>query len=241
MKMTKKETIEQPDTKMIQFLRKLPVLFIPQLSERSDFPQEMIEVLRDFVEVFSGHGYVRTHSFLSSWVIEYTTNGLLVEKEIQEIVHSCPWEQDQTRKYLNLLEKNKFIHFSRNTDKKKICKLNMLDNSQCSNELKRMLSYYSKVYRAEDFNTSNLTKSLQVYQNCIKKSSVFEVSKKRFDPKSKKISQATADDYSVLIEELISAYLEIHEEDSQDVTIRLTKALTRNPLLFKGLKREKSD
>ena len=239
--MTKKETIEQSDTKIIQFLRKLPVLFIPQLRGKNDFPQEMIGVMRDLGEVFCSHGYVRTHSFLSSWVKEYTTNGLLVEKEIHEIVHSCPWERDQTRKYLGLLEKNKLIHFIRNTNKMKICRLNLSNNSQHSNELKRMLSYYSKVYRAEDFNSNNLTKSLQVYRNCIKKSSVFEVSKKRFVPKSKKISQATADDYSVLIEQLISAYLEIHEGDSQDVTIRLTKALTRNPLLFKGLKREKGD
>ncbi len=233
------ETTKQSDTKLIQLIRKLPLVIIPKLRERKKFTKEMIEVLRTLVENLCDHGYIRTHSFLSSWVKEYTTNGLLGVKELREIVSSCPWNRDQTKKYLDLLEKNKLIHFSRNSDKKKICRLNLSDNNQHSNELKRMLSYYSKIYRAEDFNSSNLTKTLQVYQNCTKKSSVFETSKKGFDQKSKRISHATVDDYSVLIERLIRAYSEIDEKDSQDVTIRLTKVLTSEPLLFRGLKREK--
>jgi len=235
------ETTEQSDTKLIQFIRKLPLLVIPKLRGRKKFTKDMTKALRTLVENFCDHGYLRTHSFLSSWVKEYTTNGLLGVKELREIVDSCPWSRDQTKKYLDLLEKNNLIHFTRNSDKKKICRLNLSDNNQHSSELKRMLSYYSKIYRAEDFNSNNLTKTLQVYQNCTKKSSVFETSKIGFDQKSKRISHATVDDYSVLIDRLISAYSEIHEEDSRDVTIRLTKVLTSDPLLFRGLKREKGD
>jgi len=235
------EITEQSDTKLIQFIRKLPLLVIPKLRGRKKFTKDMTKALRTLVENFCDHGYLRTHSFLSSWVKEYTTNGLLGVKELCEIVDSCPWSRDQTKKYLDLLEKNNLIHFTRNSDKKKICGLNLLNNSQCSSELKRMLSYYSKIYRAEDFNSNNLTKALQVFQNCTEKSIVFETSKIGFDQKSKRISHATVDDFSVLIERLISAYSEIHEEDSQDVTIRLTKVLTRDPLLFRGLKREKGE
>ena len=232
------ETTEQSDTELIQLLRKLPLVIIPKLSGRKKFTKEMTKVLRTLVENLCDLGYLRTHSFLSSWVKEYTTNGLLGVKELCEIVDSGPWNRDQTKKYLDLLEKNKLIHFTRNSDKKKICRLNLLNNDQRSCELQRMLSYYSKIYRVEDFNSNSLTKTLQVYQNCTNKSSVFKTSKKRFDQKGKKISHATTDDYSVLIEQIIEAYSEIHEEDSQDVTVRLTRVLTRDPLLFRGLKRK---
>jgi len=235
------ETTEQFDTELILLIRKLPLLIVPKLRGRKKFTKEMTKALRTLVGKICEHGYLRTHSFLSSWVKEYTTNGLLGVKEIQEIVDSGPWNRDQTKKYLDLLETNKLIHFTRNSDKKKICMLNLLNNHQHSCELQRMLSYYSKIYRAEDFNSNNLTKTLQVYLSCTKKSSASETLKKRFDQKRKEISHATADDYSDLIEQIIRAYSEIHELDSPDVTIRLTKVLTRDPLLFRGLKRENGD
>ncbi|MBK5114569.1 MAG: hypothetical protein JJE41_13175 [Candidatus Heimdallarchaeota archaeon] len=237
--MKDEELTKQFDSKMVQCIRKIPKLVIPRITDEGDLTQEMIKTLKKLVDIFCNTGYIRTHAFLSSWIKDFTTTGLLKEKEIHEVVDSSYWGWDQTNKYLDFLKKSDYIIFGRNTDKMKICRLNFSPNTNCSLELQRLLTYYSKFYRANELNENFCEEALLRYRNCIRKSYNFENVERNFAQKSNRIAQATDDELSILFEELISAYSGIYEEDSQNPTTRLTKVLVEHPLLFRGLKMER--
>lgn len=236
--MSEDDAGEKSIEEIIQLIRKLPVLLIPRIEDGGNLIPVMIEGLRNITDVFCDRGFLRTHAFLSSWLHDYSVNGTLHEKEIQEIVDSCPWNRDQTRKYLDTLEKNNYLITERNTKKNKVYRLNFSLTNPCSPDLHRMLTFYSKFYKADTLTENQFNDVLLSYRNCIRKLDVFRIKKEKFTLKSQNISLATDDQLTNFKDQLIRTYTEI-QEDFQDATVRLVKVLLEQPLLVKGLSKKR--
>ncbi|MGC9778132.1 MAG: hypothetical protein HZR80_02705 [Candidatus Heimdallarchaeota archaeon] len=224
-----------------QLLRCISNLITYSYNKRESLNGDLLDKVVILIRTLTDEGFIRTHSFLTSWIKEYIRSGLLEEKEQHQLIASLPWSEDQSRFYLYVLEGKKLISSERNSNKKKIYLLNLTNNLPETSELSNLLYYYSKISRKSKFNLKNINKLLLVYHRCLTKERELANIGKQFEQRENEIRPITGKESSTFIESLIESYLVVEEGESINAKNRLVKILSKQPLLYKGLCEKKGE
>lgn len=195
------------------------------------------KVTRLLIKKIAKKGFLRTHAFFVNWVTELFEDGELSRKSLQEICSELPWSWDQTKKYCDALEENGLLQYTRDSQGRKVCVLNLeyffrdAIKDIPSQELR--LFYYLK-YRKKIPNNHllHLKKAITNYSTKIAK---LKKAKKKIKKMKEEILPAKQHQIEQKADEIANLYWHSVNKKGSSVTKKIESILIKDPSLVFSL------
>lgn len=195
------------------------------------------ETIGFLVRKIAENGFIRTHALLINWLQELFEFGELKSHTFQELIEKLPWGWDQSKKYLDRLEENNLITYSRDSSGRKTCQLLIpnLREENISNQLYVLMNFFTYI-------SPPTPKTLKRIHYCYKQYCQLKIKLETIEQKvstgRKHLRLATEKEQKEYIESIVYAYFQ--PEDFEEITTqkRIEVALKLEPLMMRGIKRE---
>jgi len=184
------------------------------------------------LQIVVGNGFIRTHAIITNWVIELFEQGEVSTKTFHELIEQLPWGWDTTREYIDSLKELGIIRYSRDSQGRKICTLNLEEKTK-TKQLMNLVEFYKQNGLVEKMNIkdtrNDYTKYYQKLHEWFSKKQIIE-------QYSKKIKQAPTSTVDRFKHKVITFICGSKEDELRK---NLLEYIREQPLLLRSLERRK--
>jgi len=189
------------------------------------------ELYSNLLRMIVGKGLIRTHAFLANWLVELHNVGELRAKTIHEMIEQLPWTRDKTQEHLDSLEEEGLLQFSRDSNGRKTCLLNIEDDKQKVRQLANLLWFFKAYPKQSERILPLFYPEYSAYSKSIYEWSHVE---KSLAEKTRRYEQASEEEMNTFVKQIGSlAFI----ENTREFERKLLEMIKWQPLFLYSLKK----
>lgn len=188
------------------------------------------EDFKKILQIVVEYGFIRTHTIIANWLIELFEQGEVSTKTFHELIKDLPWSWDTTKEYIDSLKQLGIIRYSRDSQGRKVCSLN-LEKETIAKQLMNLVEFYKRKGLVEIMKIMNARGHYIRYYS---KLSEWFNKKTTAEQLSKKIIQAPTSTVDRFIHKVTTFICGSKEDELRKNLLELIK---KKPLLLRSLER----